>query len=401
MITTNKRVDLLLYYQCILAVGAVCVFFSELDVFLYDIGKAPRPLILIILFCLASIPLAFSFYTRDKYFPIPVVAWCAGYICISLFSFLLFYSSEVAFQELETRILSVIFLMTMLLVFSKYSFVQLWTRRAILGITVVSVLNIIYELFNPLVFGGLNITGRPAGFYVDANESSCGMILGMIFSIGLLPPKYRVYLMSLVGFGVLLTFSRGGILSWFIVTLMLIKMRVIPGRQLIYWILGLGVALLVAGAVGGNVINLDKLQTYGIRERLEWFENPSLSENSADARLIVAKIGWQLFAENPFLGNGIGSTLELPIGISTHNMYLYFMADHGILGAFILPALVYVVTRHTRGEYKYIALPFAAFILVWGLFSHTILQDRFVLIIFALMSVLSVKSQEQLIRHGG
>lgn len=395
--TLNKEVDLLLYYQCILAIGAVFTFFSKLDVYLADVGIAPAPKILVFVFGIASTPLLFSIFSRLKYFSLSLFSWCSGYILVSLLSFLLFLSSAAAHQELESRILSVLFIIIMFLVFSGYYIVHLWTRRAVCFVVLMSVFNNIYEMFNPLVFNALNKSNRPAGFYINPNESGCALILGMIFSVGMLSPRYRVPFVTIIGLGVLATFSRGAILSWFIVVIILIITRVIPRSQL-YWVIGIGMIILGLLSMFGDILNLGQMQDFGwlnenILGRVEWFQNPSTSEDSAGSRLDVAVQAWQMFAEHPLLGNGIGSTLELSVGISTHNMYLYFMADHGILGAFILPLLVYAVTLHTRAESKYVGLAFAIFVLFWGFFSHTILSDRYTLMMFSLMAAMTVMSQ--------
>lgn len=396
--TLTKKVNLLLYYQCILAIGGVFTFFSKLDVYLADVGIAPAPKVLVFVFGIASTPLLFSTFSRLKYFSLTLISWCAGYILFSLFSFLLFLSSATAYQELETRILSVFFLIIMLLIFSGHHIVHVWTKRAVIMVVLMSVFNNIYEMFSPLAFNALNKSNRPAGFYINPNESGCALILGMIFSVGMLSPKYRVPFVSIIGLGILATFSRGAILSWFIVLLIFISTSVIPRSQLLYWAIGIGIIIIGLVSRLGDILNLGQMQYIGflnenILGRIEWFQNPSSSEDSAGSRLDVAIQAWQMFAEHPFLGNGIGSTLELSVGISTHNMYLYFMTDHGILGAFILPLLVYTVTLHARAESKYIGLAFAIFVLFWGLFSHTILSDRYTLIMFSLMAAMTGMSQ--------
>ena len=76
-------------------------------------------------------------------------------------------------------------------------------------------------------------------------------------------------------------------------------------------------------------------------------------------------------------------------------MYLLFITEHGIFGIFILPLLVYVVTWHSRGESKDIALAFSAFILLWGLFSHNIVEERYILMSFSLMAAMNMTSRQE------
>jgi O-antigen ligase len=224
----------------------------------------------------------------------------------------------------------------------------------------------------------------------------------MIFGMGILPKQLRIAFALLVLFGIFLTFSRGAILGWFTVIAIFIQSGVIPRKQVLLGAVGITTIILVFGQVLSN-IDMNELQRSGlikvdiknITERLEWFQNPLANkEDSADSRVEVVMTAWNMFVEHPILGSGIASTKNLNNwGISTHNMYLLFLTEHGILGIFIFPLLVYAVTWHSRGETKHIALAFSAFILLWGLFSHNIVEDRSILIIFSLMAAMNVTSR--------
>lgn len=398
-----KKISLPPNYQCTLAVGAILVFFTNLDLYLMVTEIIPSqrlPMFAIITFIIASIPLLSS---NKKYLPRAVIIWCAGYILVSLFSYSLssLKPNEIAHQELESRILSVIFLLLTLLIFSKYYIVQLWARRAVLMAVLFAVFNNIYNLFNPVVSGPLGTAGRSAGFYGDPNISGAVLSLGMIFSVGLLQPRYRVPFVSLVGIGILLTLSRGAILGWLIVVIIFLNLRMIPQPRLFYWVVGLGLIVLGLEVLWGNLLHLDRLTDFnllnqnalgGIEGHLSRLRLTD-EEGSSEERLDVARLAWQQFVEHPLLGNGIGSAQALGVKVSTHNMYLLFMTEHGILGIFIFPLLVYLVIRHARGETKHIGFCFAAFILIWGLFNHNVLEQRFMLIIFSLMAAMSVTSQ--------
>ena len=69
----NKKIDLLLYYQCTLAVGFVLAFGTNLDVYLFDVGITPPPTVWITFFGIAAIPLLFSFSSKYKYISAHVV----------------------------------------------------------------------------------------------------------------------------------------------------------------------------------------------------------------------------------------------------------------------------------------------------------------------------------------
>lgn len=394
----------LLRYQCILAVGAIFTFYSNLDVYLSNVWLPPIPKYLVFLFCIASTPLLFSVFSRIKYLPIPTMLWCVAYVLLAFISFCLTLPSEATHQEVNNRVLAVLFLMIMIFIFSRYSIVHLWSRRAVLVTVLVSVFNNIYEFFNQSAFENLStsdiekIPGRSSGFYIDPNQSGYALILGMIFSVGLLKPKFRIPFVFLIGLAVILTFSRGSILIWFTIVMVMIIKKIIPCSQLFSWIGVLGIIAIIL-VTAGSALDLNQLEEAGLlnsdtKARFEFFSNPNKSEaESPDARLGLAKLAWQLFVKNPFFGNGIGSTISWSASVSTHNTYLYYMADHGIIGALLLPILIYLVTRNAKSESKNIAFVFIPFALICGFFSHTILVDRFILIMCSLLSCMSMTSQ--------
>ncbi len=399
---TKKSHQFLIRYQCGLAVTAIFLFFTNLDVYLYRASiLSLQPLYYILLFIIATIPLAKLLPLNEKILPSNLMRWCFAYILISLFAFWLYPSLDEPFQELKDRILSLSFMFATILVFSGNYIVQKYTRYAIIAVTLISIFNNIYEFLNPGVFAGLNLTGRAAGFYIDSNSSGDSLILGMIFGLGILPIVFRIPFLLLVGIGVFLTFSRGALLGYFIVIVILTITKVIPRKQLILWILGILVASIFLGQLGNIFNQVDTSFINGnVLKRLDDFTSfnsgsGDVEDDASAARKLVLKLGWERFLENPLIGNGLGSAQYFDVGalvsheISTHNTYLYFMVDHGILGTFILPLIILSVSYPARGEGKQISLAFAMFVLLWGLFSHTILIQRLHLMTFSLMAIMN------------
>jgi O-Antigen ligase len=404
----HRNKNFLFYYHCTLAISAVLIFFTSLDVYLWESVKLVAPVTFIYVFIAAVFLLILTAkFSKVRYgIPIELVVWCIGYTAISSFAFLLLlsfpaYSEETGIQQLRTRILSEVFLLIMFLVFSKYPKVQTLTRLVICLAVMIAVFNNFLEFIDPLVFGGLNNTGRAAGFYINPNITGCALMLGMIFGVGALPQKLRIFYALIVLAGVVMTFSRGAIFGWLVVMGIFYKSELISRKQSLIWVASiLGISFFF-GSVLSTIFDLDELQRSGlvtanfdnIRERLEWFQNPK-SEDSADSRLEVVAIAWKMFGNHPLLGNGLASTDNLNNwGISTHNMYLLHIADHGILGIVILPALVFAVTWKAQGESRDVALAFSIFILLWGFFSHNILEERYILICFSLMAAMNRSSR--------
>jgi O-antigen ligase len=406
----DRTTKFLLNFQCILAVTGVFIFFTFFDVYEWENFHIIPPVLFINLF--SAIVIAMLFIARRSRIsytvPAELILWCAGYLAISLLGFLLIISlpsnpGEAGEQQLRTRILSEFFIVVMFLIFSKHTKVQTLTRFAICLAVIISIVNNVLEFVDPSIFGVLNTTGRAAGFYMNPNITGCALILGMIFGLGVLPQKLRIPYAIIVLIGVFMTFSRGAILGWFVVMGFFYKSNSVPRKQLLIWVGStIGISLLF-GSILSGLFDLDELQRSGvvtanfdnIRERLEWFQNPK-SEDSADSRLEVVAIAWKMFSERPLLGNGLASTDNLNNwGISTHNMYLLHIADHGIFGVLILPSLVYAVTRNSQGESRDIAWTFGTFILMWGFFSHNILEERYILMCFSLMAAMNRSSRQK------
>jgi O-antigen ligase len=404
---SKQKINFLFYYQCTLAIGAVLVFFTFLDVYFWETKRILPPVALIGFFGIATfILLFFSRFSSLNYIPFELITWCVGYLGISLFSFLLVspLSAGVAFQEVKNRILAEFFLLMMSLIFSKYPKIQDYTRIAIFLAVLLAVFNNMIELNDPLVFGGLNpAPERAAGYYINPNRSACALIIGMIFGVTIIPKNIRMFFSIIIFFGTCLTGSRGAMLGWFIVMGIFLRLGLIPRKNFSFWVIVIVTVIFVFGPILSNVLDLNELQRSGfinvdpksITERLEWFQNPLANkEDSGDARVEVVRIAWDMLSEHPILGAGIAATKNLNnMGISTHNMYLLYMAEHGILGIFILPLLVYAVTWNSRGESKDIAWAFAIFILLWGMFSHNVVEEAYILMSFSLMAAMNVTSR--------
>jgi O-antigen ligase len=404
---SKQKTNLLFYYQSALAIGSVLAFFTFLDGFLWETKKIIPPVGVVVLFGLATFILVFfSRFSIVKYIPVELIAWCVGYIAISLFSFLLVspFSVDPAFQEVKNRILAEFFLLMMCLIFSKYPKIQYLTRIAIFLGVLLAVFNNMLELNDPSVFGRLNpAPDRAAGYYINPNRTGCALMLGMIFGVTILPKKIRIFFAIIIFFSTCLTASRGAMLGWCIVLGIFLYSGLIPRKNFVFWIIGILTVIFVFGPVLSNFLDLNEWQRSGvinvdprgITARLEWFQNPlAKKEDSAEGRVEVVRIAWDMVSEHPILGCGIASTENLNnLGISTHNMYLLHMAEHGILGVFILPLFVYAVTRHSRGESKDIALAFTIFILWWGMFSHNVAEERYILLCFSLMASMNVTSR--------
>lgn len=403
MTVVSKRVEkkkgTLVYYQCFLAVISVLIFFTEADNYFFDSGITPAPKNIVILMCLASTPLLILWKSKNfQYVPISVILWCCLYLGISAASFLHAVPTEIVTQEFETRVLSVLFILLMTLILSGEPIVRKYVIWALFIAVFITIFNNFLELFDSSAFNEFNQTGRPAGFYKDPNKSGAALIMALIFSINLVPKKYRIIYFIIIFIGAFITFSRGASLCLVILLFLFFVKRLIPISQL-YSLLGLVIALLLLGNISNYLIDQASelgILNHSIEKRIVAITNFADSDAreavDGSSRSDIAYVAWRNFLKKPFLGHGIGYIREWG-KILPHNMYLTFMIEHGFIGAIVLPSLVLGVTRNSYGEAKNIGLFFGSFILFWALFSNTVLEDRETLMMFVFLAVMSKNSR--------
>jgi len=100
----------------------------------------------------------------------------------------------------------------------------------------------------------------------------------------------------------------------------------------------------------------------------------------------------------------IGEALEQRVAelwearASTHNMYVMLASDFGLIGLLAFPSIVLAAmgSRVTAFGDAFVA---ALFLLFWGLFSHNILSEYYLLITISMIAALSRRESEAA-RHG-
>lgn len=378
------------FYRKALTVVFVALFFTNLADYTLRYGIAPLDWIALML--ALTLPLVPAALTRAGWrLPvIPLAMWGVAYIVISIVWF--FPSAQVAknFGEVRTRMLSVIVVMLVLFLVSRAEEQRL-ARVAIAWASMVAVGFNLYELFNPLTFS--SIPGRSQGLYANVNQSGAALVLGLIVAYHVVPTKLRVPFVLLDGVGLLTTFSRAAIMGW-ILTLLLFGIRSAKGGGLalrdvrrMLFVAGMVVAFIFSPLWTNLTTTLEQrgVLTMDVMARLSFFSKGSTSDDSANERRVVARKSWTLFEEAPLDGYGTGAANLPPLTLGTHNIYLRLMVDHGILGVFILPSMLATMLWGVRRSND-IGPPVAAFILLWGFFSHNVLEERYILLTVAVVA---------------
>lgn len=374
-------------YQAVVAAGAVLAFSTNLAN--YGLRFGVEPLAWVAGFVLLSAPLALAAVWSGRLRPEPVAAWSVGYMLLSFVWFFPSSQSAAAWQQVQTRVLSVAFLLLMLFLFADER-TQRAARQALVAATLLTAGLNLYELFNPLTFS--EIPGRSTGLFANVNQSGSAMVVGLVLGQGAVPPRLRPLYVLATGLGVLPTFSRAAILGWIVVCALT-------------WLLG-GVRLkgvLALGAAGAAVaiflaspwwtdlrLTLEQrgVLTENVRDRLAVLGGGTSGDASTEERLGVAQLAWTTFADRPVTGSGTGATTEGIFELGPHNMYLAMGAEHGIVGMVVVPALVAATVWGGDRVVAPVSLSFAFYVAFWGLFSHNLLEERHLLLGFALVGAM-------------
>lgn len=386
------------YYHRVLIVLGTALFFSNLPLYLHsEIGfttlDAPKEYW--ILYAIVSFPiLAWRLGTVLQPKNV-LIAWCAGYIIISILWFYVSSQGDIPWQELRYRFQSVFILCLFCSVYLGSDAIR-WARFTIAGMVLFDVTINVYEFFVPNSFS--HVVGRSAGLYVNPNIAGECMVLGMVLSVTALPRPIRLPFLVLTGIGVFTTFSRAGILAWTVSVAGFLLLKEVRIKDLIVGTtLGcLMLVLVLLPRLDVLLSALDNAQTINanVLERLAWLTDPTeVEDHSSWERRYIASLAWEKIEEAPVIGYGTGSYHESVI--APHNLYLSYMLDHGVFGVLLLPLLILAVIWNARAGAKLVGGIFGTVFLIFGFFSHGLVFEPSHLLLLSLMAAMGIASREE------
>ena len=208
---------------------------------------------------------------------------------------------------------------------------------------------------------------------MNSNVAGITICLGVAAVVGVVPRRWRVPLLVAGAAAVTLTFSRSSALAFAVLVVAVAWSGAVRVRRVLAVVLAAACVLMYYGAEVALY-----LEQSGALNENTWSRLRLANDDSG--RVALAARTWELFLASPIVGSGIGTTSDWDVGLQPHNLYLYFGADHGVLGLLVLPALVFALA--TRGRS---AVPFAVVLLLAGVFSHSLLVNRAILVLLALV----------------
>jgi len=370
----SERIGVGVVLRCLLASAAVLLFCSCLDSYAFVAYEAPRPSHWVVgLIGVAAALLVVHPHRRAPLLKSPLLLWAVLYFAITtVWAIGWARSGPQTTQITWDRYRSTAFLLACAVLFDQARARSAGTVAVAAVVAFSSLLNVAETvgLFKPVgdSFGTEGFVGRSSGLYGNPNASGTAIVLGIVLAAEAVPKTLRVPLLAAAALGVVATLSRGAELCLALAFLLLLWRRAL-GR----W----PVVAAAAVAVASIVYSVQVLESHALLEpehsaRLRFAKDDS-------GRGALALKAWELFLDEPIRGHGLGATLTWDADASSHNMFLNLAGDHGILGLLLFPALGAAIIAANRRS-----APFAGLLMVTGLFSHNLLDDRYSLLLVAL-----------------
>lgn len=253
----------------------------------------------------------------------------------------------------------------------------------ILIATIFAIFFNLVDIFAPnMYFNSIEGFGvRAAGFYVNANNAALGILAGMTLSITSLPNSLRIWYALVSLLGVVVTFSRGGLIIWLCLYVFLLLKNKIPRFSGLLVLFSL---VFVSALIPSLLKYLSKYNSdlYLIADRLDFFTGSATKQDvTSDARYYLVEYSLQAFDSSPIFGNGTNSLLRLGSDQLSHNQYLSFLTDYGVLG--FLGYIIFIIYLYIKkSDYR----EFVILLLVASFFTHNIFNSYIFMIAFAYIS---------------
>ncbi|HEX4954130.1 MAG TPA: O-antigen ligase family protein [Thermoanaerobaculia bacterium] len=378
--------------------AAVVIFFSQADLWLYRSGLSPlRPTVL---YLALSVPLALVVLARQTLRPDgggQILRLLAGTAPVWLPWLALTGSAALAtafaagppaehlpylaLYGFDLGALGLALLLPLL-----PSVRHVWPVALVVGLGVI-VLAIAADVSQPGTFS--RVLSRAAGPSGEPNAAAFLLVSGAALTLRYERFRGRdALLLAAVAVAMLATLSRGGfLLLGLLVVFYLAGLRANLAREagprrpsrglrlagVAALALALALAIVAAGRSHGGLFDLAKTQ-----ERLAMFSGgDSFLADSSDRRIIFTTY-LMAIAQAPWLGHGPGYVYGEPKG--PHNRYLHEWVSGGLPG--LISYLVLLAGAGlffaARGDRR--GLAFVVLLAAWGLFSHTYLDYRAVLL---------------------
>tara|TARA_B110000211_G_scaffold234517_1_gene304535 strand:- start:2704 stop:3891 length:1188 start_codon:yes stop_codon:yes gene_type:complete len=382
----------------ILVIGIVFLVFSNFLSYLLFLDKLPQGKTIVYLL-LNVIVISLSNKIRiTKY----AYIWASIYIVISTVYFIFSISYIETSVYYKHSVVAALMLILFTLVLQSSTNAIALSRETILYVTIFNCVLLIYDFIQPGFFipldSNLYIDGRGSAMFMNPNIAGTAVLLGLIFTIDIVPKKFRELYLVIILLGVLTTMSRAAISLYLMLLIVYFLKRTVNRKYLsIYFGIAVASSTLVATSLIG-LLQSNNISTSNIENRISFIL--SIGQKGRDAsygeRIFVLEKAYEIFINSPLFGAGFAVTRVWDYPQSPHNFYIMGLAEYGLLSLLILPLLFFLVRFKAQGRTLQIANIFILFMAFNSLFTHNILESTFYIFCFSLMFAMSSKSQYQI-----
>jgi|GEM_PF-5615117 len=242
------------------------------------------------------------------------------------------------------------------------------------------------------------IPPRVAGLTFNANGSAMYICLPLPLVAFFAPRLIRYMWYAIALAGIVVTFSRGGMVLWVVAVVVTeaLKQRERSSLRftgmilLTIQFLFVGLVLAYAVSAFGDMDALFPHLNSNTRARL----NFTADDNG---RLYAAEKGIDMFLDAPLFGNGVGSTRVVPPDYGPHNVFIQVLADLGLVGGIWIAAFLFSIARYGAPFGLLVVIMFS----VSASFSHNLFEEPEMGMLFALYLVVAKRYEKKAVQRRG
>lgn len=314
--------------------------------------------------------------------------WAVLFGGVATFSYFFSVQEPEQLRELKTIIICLVMLGLYMAAFNGAREMRA-ARISMLLVVLISVVNNLLDFFGVYIFTVAE--GRGAGFYMNPNISALYLLMGMILTVSLLPPRYRLKYCLVVGVGVVATFSRSGVLVWLISVYGLGRSGIFQlSRRAVTIMVVIMASAVIVMQVGENVVTTFGLDKYLSENAMQRLHLDISTDSSVQGRMAVAERSLELIKASPWLGHGLGAHLVWSTRVEPHNTYLLLGVELGLLGVAMYLWLLVILWRMKSPVSKVFSFSLA----VWSLFDHNIITSHGMWLAYATLAGLTLAPKQ-------
>ena len=242
----------------------------------------------------------------------------------------------------------------------------------------------IFSLTNLVGISGVNSGNRVGSTWINPNMYGFALVFSYICSLNSDIVIKEVVIKCIIFISIIISMSRSALIMLVIcnITYMIILKKI---NISIKKILTIGFTLIIIYTFTSYIVNnieyVHNLVDNSRFDRLEIFENSSLTHDISNGRKDALKSALYIGIRNPILGVGIKQIPKYSInGQSAHNMYINIFGESGVIPALIyIIMIIYICTKSIKlrkdSKNRPICVTLSIFIFLYGFFSHTLITN--------------------------